>query len=412
MNDKREALKQIIKDLHAGAAVKDLRKRFAALIKDTSPEEIADMENALIQDGFPPEEIQRLCEVHAEVFDKSLKKAGKPSKVPGHPVYTYVEENREAKDRLKDLKRALRKFKRGAPDASALKHFSDLFADFREIEKHYARKENQLFPVLEAKGFTGPTKVMWGKHDEIRAHLRNVGDRLAAKDWEGLSDRFKALASAVKKMIFLEEKILYPTSARKLGVADWARIKNGEPAIGYAWIKPSDLWDAKLAKEMDVPITTSSPGVPYSAPGGAASSDETSATSIRLSEGRLSPEQIDLMLRHLPLDVTFVDENDRVLYYSEGKERIFPRSPAVIGREVQNCHPPKSLSVVNDIVRAFKEGTKDVAEFWIQRTNGPFVHIRYFAVRDAEGKYRGVIEVTQEISRLRALEGERRLLDW
>jgi len=412
MNDKREALKQIIKDLHAGAAVKDLRKRFAALIKDTSPEEIADMENALIQDGFPPEEIQRLCEVHAEVFDKSLKKAGKPSKVPGHPVYTYVEENREAKDRLKDLKRALRKFKRGAPDASDIKRFSDLFADFREIEKHYARKENQLFPVLEAKGFTGPTKVMWGKHDEIRAHLRNVGDRLAAKDWEGLSDRFKALASAVKKMIFLEEKILYPTSARKLDVADWARIKNGEPAIGYAWIKPSDLWDAKLAKEMDVPITTSSPGVPYSAPGGAASSDETSATSIRLSEGRLSPEQIDLMLRHLPLDVTFVDENDRVLYYSEGKERIFPRSPAVIGREVQNCHPPKSLSVVNDIVRAFKEGTKDVAEFWIQRTNGPFVHIRYFAVRDAEGKYRGVIEVTQEISRLRALEGERRLLDW
>jgi DUF438 domain-containing protein len=253
---------------------------------------------------------------------------------------------------------------------------------------------------------------MWGKHDEIRAHLRNVGDRLAARDWEGLSDRFKALASAVKKMIFLEEKILFPTSARKLDVADWARIKNGEPAIGYAWVKPSDLWDAKLAKAMGAPITTSSPEVPYSAPGGAVSSGETSATSVPLSVGRLSPEQIDLMLRHLPLDVTFVDENDRVLYYSEGKERIFPRSPAVIGREVQNCHPPKSLNVVNDIVRAFKDGTKDVAEFWIQRTNGPFVHIRYFAVRDAEGKYRGVIEFTQEISRLRALEGERRLLDW
>jgi DUF438 domain-containing protein len=412
MNDKREALKQIIKDLHAGAAVKDLRKQFAALIKDTSPEEIADMENALIQDGFPPEEIQRLCEVHAEVFDKSLKKAGKPSRVPGHPVYTYVEENREAKRRLKDLKRALRKFKRGAPDASEMKRFSDLFRDFREIEKHYARKENQLFPVLETKGFTGPTKVMWGKHDEIRAHLRNVGDRLAAKDWEGLSDRFKALASSVKKMIFLEEKILYPTSARKLDVADWARIKNGEPAIGYAWVKPSDLWDAKLVKAMDAPITASSPEVPYSAPGRAVSSGEAPATSVPLSEGRLSPEQIDLMLRHLPFDVTFVDENDRVLYYSEGKERIFPRSPAVIGREVQNCHPPKSLNVVNDIVRAFKDGTKDVAEFWIQRANGPFVHIRYFALRDAEGKYRGVIEVTQEISRLRALEGERRLLDW
>jgi hypothetical protein len=420
MNEKREALKQIIKDLHTGAAVKDLRKRFAALIKDTSPEEIADMENSLIQDGFPPEEIQRLCEVHAEVFDKSLKKAGKPSKVPGHPVYTYVEENREARRRLKDLKRALRKFKRDAPDASDMKHFTDLFADFREIEKHYARKENQLFPVLEAKGFTGPTKVMWGKHDEIRAHLRNVGDRFAAHDWGGLSDRFQALAAAVKKMIFLEEKILFPTSARKLGVADWARIKNGEPAIGYAWVKPSDLWDAKLAKTMDTPVTAPSPGVISSAPSGAALTGEASATvqdtsatgSILLSEGRLSPEQIDLMLRHLPLDVTFVDENDRVLYYSEGKERIFPRSPAIIGRDVQNCHPPKSLHVVNEIVRAFKEGTKEVAEFWIQRQDGPVVHIRYFAVRDAEGKYRGVIEVTQEISHLRTLTGERRLLDW
>jgi DUF438 domain-containing protein len=364
-----------------------------------------------------------LCEVHAEVFDKSLKKAGKPSRVPGHPVYTYVEENREAKRRLKDLKRALRKFKRGAPDASDMKRFSGLFADFREIEKHYARKENQLFPVLETKGFTGPTKVMWGKHDEIRAHLRNVGDRFAAKDWAGLSDRFQTLASAVKKLIFLEEKILFPTSARKLGVADWARIKNGEPAIGYAWVKPSDLWDARLAEEMNASIAGSSPGVPSSAPSGPASTDEqstapavvpdTSATgSILLSEGRLSPEQIDLMLRHLPLDVTFVDENDRVLYYSEGKERIFPRSPAIIGRDVQNCHPPKSLNVVNDIIRAFKEGTKDVAEFWIQRTNGPFVHIRYFDVRDAEEKYRGVIEVTQEISHLRTLTGERRLLDW
>ena len=167
--ERQEALKRIIKDLHAGASVKDLRKRFAAIIKDTSAEEIADMENALIQEGFPVEEIQRLCEVHAEVFDKSLKKAGKPSKIPGHPIHTYVAENRETKFRLKELKRAMKRIRFDRPDDPGEKAFAELFASFREIEKHYARKENQLFPALEAKGFTGPTKVMWGSTTKSEA---------------------------------------------------------------------------------------------------------------------------------------------------------------------------------------------------------------------------------------------------
>ena len=134
-------------------------------------------------------------------------------------------------------------------------------------------------------------------------------------------------------------------------------------------------------------------------------------TAIPLSQGRLTTEQIDLMLRALPVDITFVDENDKVAYYSDTKDRIFRRSPAIIGKEVQNCHPQKSVHIVNQIVQAFKDKTKDVAEFWIQK-EGLFIHIRYFPVYDAEGRYRGVIEVSQEISKQRALEGERRLLDW
>jgi Uncharacterized conserved protein len=422
-NERQEALKGIIKDLHAGATVKDLRKRFAVLIKDTSAEEIADMENALIQEGFPVEEIQRLCEVHAEVFDKSLRKAGKPSKIPGHPVHTYLEENREARRRLKDMKRALKKIKENRPGDREIEAFRKRFEAFREIEKHYARKENQLFPPLEATGFTGPTKVMWGKHDEIRAHLKSAADLLAAGDWAGLKERFGTLASAVKKMMFLEERILFPTSARKLKTSDWVRIKNGEPAIGYAWIKPSAVWDARLAESMSAPAAEPAPSAPAapsrgaeklsaSGEGPAASGIGPALETIRLSQGRLTPEQIDLMLRRLPVDITFVDENDRVAYYSDGPERIFPRSPEVIGRKVQNCHPPKSVHIVNEIVQAFKEGTKDVAEFWIQREGGPFIHIRYFAVRDEAGSYRGTIEVSQDIAPLRALQGERRLLNW
>ncbi len=130
---------------------------------------------------------------------------------------------------------------------------------------------------------------------------------------------------------------------------------------------------------------------------------------VPLSQGRLSPEQIDLLLKTLPVDITFVDENDRVLYFSDTKDRIFPRSPAIIGRAVQNCHPPKSVHVVNGIVAAFKNKTKDIAEFWIQ-SGGKFILIRYFPVYDAGGRYRGVVEVSQEISRLKALEGEKRLM--
>ena len=142
-----------------------------------------------------------------------------------------------------------------------------------------------------------------------------------------------------------------------------------------------------------------------------AQEDKTGENAIPLSTGNLTPEQIDLVLKTLPIDISYVDENDKVAYYSDTKERIFPRSPAIIGREVQNCHPHKSVHIVSRIVQAFKDKTKDVAEFWIQK-DGLFIHIRYFPVYDAEGRYRGVIEVSQELSKQRKLEGERRLLDW
>jgi DUF438 domain-containing protein len=397
---RQESLKGIVKDLHAGVPVEKLRKTFAKLIKDVSPEEIADMENALIADGFPVEEVQRLCDVHARVFDKALKKAGKPGKVAGHPIHTFIAENREAKSVLKELKRAAKPLAEGAPDAKDVERFAAVLARFKEYEKHYARKENQLFPALEAKGFTGPTKVMWGKHDEVRAQIRGVEASLKASDWRGAAGSVKPLAGAVKKLVFLEEKILYPTSARKLSSVEWARIKQGEPEIGYAWVTPGALWDAALAEAAGPKASPAELGVPPARAAGA----------IELSTGRLTPAQVDLLLKRLPIDVTFVDETDRVAFYSDSDHRIFPRSPGIIGRAVQNCHPHKSVHVVDEIVRSFKAKTRDVAEFWIQR-GGRFIHIRYFPIYDESGAYRGVIEVSQDVTDIRALEGEQRLLD-
>jgi DUF438 domain-containing protein len=195
-------------------------------------------------------------------------------------------------------------------------------------------------------------------------------------------------------MVYKEEKILFPMSMEKLTAADWAEVKRGEDELGYALAKPA----------FALPLAAGRPS-PSPAPAPAA------AGLLNLGTGALSLEMVDLVLRHLPLDLSFVDENDVVRYYSESKERIFPRTPAAIGRTVQNCHPPKSVDTVNRILESFKAGRQSVAEFWIHM--GPrFIHIRYFAVRDGDSKYRGCLEVTQDIGALRALDGERRLLDW
>ena len=380
--------------------VKKLQKRFAKLIKNTSPDEIAEMENALINEGFPSEEIQRLCDVHVQVFDASLKKVGKSSKVPGHPIYSFIQENKEAKRLIKQLNRLIKKIKTD-PDEKNTDLFKKIFNHFKEINKHYQRKENQLFPVLESKKFTGPTKVMWGKHDEIRGHIKKVDSHLKNSEWRDLILEFKTLRSTVKKMIFLEEKILYPTSAKKLTNADWAEIKRGEGEIGYAWITPSTVWDASIAELKSVQEKTEPSATP---------SQTKKSEKILLSQGQLTPEQIDLLLKNLPVDITFVDEGDRVCYYSDTTDRIFPRSPAIVGRLVQNCHPQKSVHIVNNIIQDFKEKKRDIAEFWIQM-DGKFIHIRYFPVYNETGEYKGVIEVSQEVSGIKELDGEKRLLN-
>ncbi|MFQ3548067.1 MAG: PAS domain-containing protein, partial [Termitinemataceae bacterium] len=279
--------------------------------------------------------------------------------------------------------------------------FARALNDFRNILIHYTRKENQLFPYLEAVGFDAPSKVMWGKHDEIRALFREIEEALQQHDVSSAVRKARALAGKAEKMFFMEEHILFPTALRKLDERTWVAIRRGEAAIGYAWIQPGNVWDPDIAAYKEqASATTETIPQPDHMPG-----------SIHLGEGWLTAEQIDLMLKNLPIDVSFVDENDRVLYYSDTAERIFPRSPGVIGRNVANCHPPKSVHIVKRILEAFRNKEKQVAEFWIE-LGGKFIHIRYFPVYDAQGNYKGTLEVSQDVTSIRTLEGQRRLLDW
>ena len=205
-------------------------------------------------------------------------------------------------------------------------------------------------------------------------------------------------------MIYKEEKILFPMAMDNLSDEEWVEIRRGEPEIGYALIGEPSGWPNVTVAAGDG--GAAAPGAAAAPPG----APEAPAAGLALDTGVLTLEQLNLMLRALPVDVTYVDENDQVRYYSEG-ERVFPRSPAVIGRKVQNCHPPTSVHKVLQILDAFRAGEQDVAEFWIE-LSGRFVHIRYFALRDGDGTYRGTLEVMQDATRVRALEGQRRLLDW
>jgi len=394
-----EALKEIIKALHAGGDPEVLKQRFAEVIRGVSAAEIAAMEQSLIAEGLPEEEVKRLCDVHVLVFQESLEEAPTPTYPPGHPLHTLFLENRAAEKILNALEEQLKGFGE-PPSLSAFEakreELQNLIHQLGLIERHYLKKENQLFPRLEAHGVSGPSKVMWAIHDDIRSHLKGLREKIQEKRAEDFLKTTRLLIQMMRDMIYKEEKILFPMSWETLDEADWAGVKKGEEEIGYAWITPGTEWKPHVP-----PREVSSAYRPSAGP----------EIILDLDVGKLTAEQVNAILKHLSVDLTFVDANDVVRYYSGTEERVFPRSPGVIGRQVQNCHPPKSVHVVNRILEAFKKGERNKAEFWIQR-EGKFIYILYIAVRDEAGRYLGCLEVSQDISRLRQLQGERRLLDW
>lgn len=427
--DGQDALKAVIRKLHGGASVDEVRREFAKIIKGVGAEEIAAMEQALVDEGFPVSEIQRLCEVHVEVFRAELGKGRKAATLPGHPVRTFLEENREARKRTRALLRAARAWAGRAASSERLTAFREALDGLEPILTHYERKENQLFPWLEKHGFTGPSKVMWGKHDEIRAAFKEARAALQAPDARRARAAARDLARRVRVMLFMEERILYPNAFSRLSEAEWARVRMGEDAIGYAWVEPGAVWDAGLvlARESMAGRGTGAtpaqsraeartapargPAAPSGAPIDPALPREAPLPEgIDLSTGCLPVEVLDRILTSLPVDVSFVDAHDRVLYYSDSPERVFPRSPAIIGREVRNCHPPKSVAAVERILDDFRHKRRDRADFWIRM--GPrFVVIQYKPVYDAKGEYLGTLEMSMDASWLRGLEGEKRLLD-
>lgn len=305
----------------------------------------------------------------------------------GHPVKVYFDENFYLQDILRELDDT-------NPEQEFQKFFN-LFNELCEVEKRYARKENQLFPYLEKYGWTGPSQGMWSFHDANRDLLRAVRQKIETKNISGLDQDIRIIAGEMQRLAMVEEMRLFPYALELLSEEDWLQMKEGDEEIGWMLKEKLPLYEKHAASSEN---KTSKLG---SNPMGA----------FHLEEGYLNQEQINLLLKFMPVDLTYVDENDRVLFYNRGEDRVFPRSAGIIGREVRFCHPPKSVGTVLKILEEFKKGTKDEAEFWI-RFKGRVIHIRYFALRNKEGNYKGVIEMSQDITDIQKLEGEQRLLSW
>jgi DUF438 domain-containing protein len=397
---RRELLKHMILQLHEGEAPDLVRKRLVELLMNIPYDEVVEVEQELISEGLPEEEVLQFCDIHTMVLDGHIDQSGAKQVPPGHPVDTFKKENRE----LEKVVNAIDQLLGQVPyikDGQVKELFHKLQARFNElmdVDKHYKRKEYLLFPFLEKYEITGPPKVMWGKHDEAREKLKASLEILSAPDEINAEEARSAAelvlnpaVRAIPDMIMKEEEILFPMCMDTLTDEDWYAIDQQTMEFGYCLYDPQVSWKPEGFVAGEVVYTN--------------------RNIIHLSTGSYDIEELEALFKSLPLDITFVDRDDKVKFFSLGAERIFTRNRAILGRDVRMCHPPSSVHVVEQILSDFKSKKENSAAFWINM-QGRFIYIEYFALRGKEGEYLGTVEITQDLTHLRKLEGEQRLLSY
>ncbi len=344
-------------------------------ISSVIPSDFITLFDELVKEGIETKQLKPLSNKILNIFYRAIDDYESVEPEADSFLGVLTRNNREMEGVLEKIRPAYKVFVKNRNNESLQAELLLLFRELEPFVKHYTLKENVLFPVLEK---TWPDyrclQIMWSFHDDIRRNLRTVIGQLekGSVDFKPFNRSVGDLFFNMLAIKFREERILFPSILLSIGEETLAMMTN------ESFSEPGSLMEKGQ---------------------------------VNLGSGALSPEQISLVFNHLPVDITFVDEDDRVQYFSEPKERIFPRTKAVIGREVKNCHPPESVHVVERIIRSFKKGERDEASFWI-KMKGKYLLIRYFAVRDEQSVYRGVVEVSQEISDIKAIEGEKRLLDW
>lgn len=401
-SQRKEVLRHLLLRLHEGENPEVLRKRLVEVLSSIPYNEVVEVEQELINTRALTEaEILDFCDLHTAVLDGSIDTDGAPDVPAGHPVDTFKQENRKVEEvltRLKEWILAIPAIEKSDLPAFllALKQHLNALSD---LDKHYKRKEYLLFPFLEKNEITGPPKVMWGKHDEIRELLKAAHESSYAPISEvaELSSVatlvLEPLITLIEGMIMKEEQILLPMCLETLTEEDWFKVYQETTEFGYCLYDPQTEWKPSEKAQT-------------------ATAEYIQADAIRLSSGAFDMEELEALFLHLPIDLTFVDKNDKVRFFSHSPKRVFERNRSIIGRDVRMCHPPGSVHIVEQIINDFKTGKENKATFWLSNFKGRFIVIEYTAVRSKEGAYLGVLEVTQDITALRSLEGDQRLLSY
>ena len=380
--ERQEKLKELMLRLHQGEKEEIIQEEFNQYFDSISPYEIQVMERNLMQEGITYEEIMRLCKIHASLMSAKVESGeGMPDfEKEGHPVMVLKKENLALRGAIDRIERLLQAYV-SSKDEELLKGLKRQISLLDQFENHYLRKEYALFPIMESKGITAPPKVMWGVHDEIREIYKNFKQAFDEQA-DDVMDQFLAAKEELLEMIFKEENILIPMVAQAFHVDDWEKMAQDTPQYGYCIVTPEAEW--KVEKK----------------PSTIQSKEEIQETGdIPLSTGSLSLEQLDLLLNLLPMELSFVDKDNIVKYYNEGngEEKIFKRTKSAIGRDVINCHPPKSHAIVKQLFEQLRSGQKEKEEMWFKKED-KMIHVTYHAVRNAQGEYMGVLEYVQNIA--------------
>jgi DUF438 domain-containing protein len=400
-NKRKELLKQLILQLHSGVSPEAVRGQLVRLIGQVPYGDVVQIEQELINDGLPQEEVLNLCDVHTTALRGQIDLTGMKEAPAGHPVHTFSKENEALEKLAADIHAECEQLKQAASPADTQKSLNllrDFFTNLWDVDKHYRRKEYLLFPMMEKKGITGPPKVMWGKHDQTRALLKGAieslkqTDALAPEEAAALCDLiFRPAAQAVSDMILKESQILFPMCMDLISDSEWYDVSEQSPEIGFCLVDPAVRWVPQdlYIEGGEMPVNGR----------------------IVLPTGSFDLSELTALFNTLPFDLTFVDKEDTVRFFSLGPHRIFDRNRTILGRKVQLCHPPSSVHLVQKILDDFRANRQNKAEFWINM-GGKFIYISYYAMRDPEGAYLGTVEVTLDLTPFRQLEGERRLLQY
>jgi len=353
------------------------------------PDDFIDLFDELIMEGHAIEDLKILSNKILNLFNKPIENHKREEPGPDSFLGILEQNNLEMSQVLKKIRPVYQSFLKDTENESKKANLKRLFINLEVFASYYTIKENVLFPVIERVWEDYRClQIMWSFHDDIRRNIKSVIDLLSHKKIELMkfNRHVGDIFFNMQAIRFREERILFPKILATISEEQMAAMNREGFEMEYPYFQPSD-------------------------PGSGEQEIELQNDKANLGTGELTVEQIRLVFNHLPVDITYVDEHDRVRYFSTPWKRIFPRTTAVLGREVKNCHPPESVHVVERIVKSFRSGEKNKADFWI-KVKGETVLIQYFAVRDDQGKYKGVIEVSQEISEIMSLEGEKRLLDW